>query len=313
MKLLITSVGSLVGQNLIDVLDYPDYSRRAHVEIVGTNSVPDSPSNFRCDRCYLMPVAATPEFLPRLAQVLIEEAPDLILCGRDEDTVIVSRLKAARPELPGVLTCPNPHAAMIAFDKRLTAEFAARHGLPFAESFVPEGAGAEREATLLEFCERVGYPVVAKPTRGSGSRGIFFLRDAVDARSAAKHEGLMFQEYLGDAAELRRYFESLVGLPPLFVQAPVPGHYSYHAVVAPSGDVSSLSVMYNHHEYGHTVWNSRVSEPTLDTLMLAFVEKLIAEGATSLRPGRMQAEAARTASAPTHGLPPAPRAPQSQS
>lgn len=277
MKLLITSVGSLVGQNILDVLDYSGYSRRAQVEVIGANSVPDSPSNFRCDRCYLVPDADTVEFSPRFEQILLEEVPDLILCGRDEDTVVLSQLKAARRDLPGVLTCDNPDAATIAFDKHQTALFALKHGLPFAESLVPETAG--REASVIEFCERVGYPVVAKPVRGSGSRGVFFLRDEVDARTIARHDGFMFQEYLGEPEELVAYFETLVGVPPLFVQAPVPGHYSCQAVVAPTSDVSSLCVMYNHHEYGHTVWNSRVSDATLDALALTYVEKLIGEGA----------------------------------
>ena len=54
MKWLITSVASLVGQNILDVLEYPGFSRRFLVNIVGVNSLPDSAGNFRCDRCYLV-------------------------------------------------------------------------------------------------------------------------------------------------------------------------------------------------------------------------------------------------------------------
>ena len=42
MKLLITSVGSLVGQNILDVSDYPAYTRRPPVEVIGVNSVADA-------------------------------------------------------------------------------------------------------------------------------------------------------------------------------------------------------------------------------------------------------------------------------
>ena len=39
MKLLITSVGSLVGQGILDVLECPGRSRRGLVTVIGTNSL----------------------------------------------------------------------------------------------------------------------------------------------------------------------------------------------------------------------------------------------------------------------------------
>jgi hypothetical protein len=277
MKILITSVGSLVGQNVLDVLNYPGLSRRDLVEVVGTNSLPESPSNFLCDRCYLVPETASVEFAERLAHVLAEEVPDLILCGRDEDTVAVSRLKAQRPELPGALPCADPEAAFIAFDKRQTSLFARENDLPFAESFTPCTADFSRD--LLEFCRRVGYPVIAKPVRGFGSRGVFFLRDEGDVQALSSADGLLFQEYLGEPESLAPYFKSLNGPAPLFAQAPLPGHYSCHTLVSPQGRVSEVFTMYNHHEYGHTVWNRRVYDAALDRLTLRYADRLITKGA----------------------------------
>ena len=78
MKVLLTSVGSLVGQNILDVLEYPGFSRRSLMRVVGTNSVPDAACNFRCDRCYLLPLTATAEYSARMREILLEESPDLI-------------------------------------------------------------------------------------------------------------------------------------------------------------------------------------------------------------------------------------------
>ena len=62
MKLLLSSVGSLVGQEILDVLEAPGCSRRHLVEVIGTNSVAAAANNFRCDRCCLVPETAKPEF-----------------------------------------------------------------------------------------------------------------------------------------------------------------------------------------------------------------------------------------------------------
>ena len=69
MKVLLTSVGSLVGQNILDVLEYPGFSRRSLMRVVGSNSVPDAACNFRCDRCYLLPLTATAEYSARMREI----------------------------------------------------------------------------------------------------------------------------------------------------------------------------------------------------------------------------------------------------
>ena len=63
-------MGSLVGQNILDVLEYAGASRRSLVEVVGTNSLPDSPGNFRCDRSYLVPESGAPDYAERIASIL---------------------------------------------------------------------------------------------------------------------------------------------------------------------------------------------------------------------------------------------------
>src|SRR5687767_2402758 len=103
MELLITSVGSLVGKAILDVLEFPGLSRRSPVRVIGTNSVADAANNFRCDRCYLVPQSVTAEYHARIRAILVEESPDLILCGRDQDALTLSQLKAQHPGLPGAL------------------------------------------------------------------------------------------------------------------------------------------------------------------------------------------------------------------
>jgi len=91
IKMLITSVGSLVGQNIQDVLEYPLFKRRDMVDLIGTNSIAINPNNFRCDRCYLVPNTGTPDFINKIKQIISTEKPDLILSGRDEDTETIAK------------------------------------------------------------------------------------------------------------------------------------------------------------------------------------------------------------------------------
>ena len=276
MKLLITSVGSLVGQNILDVLDFPGLSRRSLVHVVGTNSMADAAGNFRCDRCYLVPETAAADYQARVREILLAESPDLILCGRDRDTLALSELKALHPQLPGALPVGEPRSALIGLDKWQTCLFTRRHGLPFAASFLPGESGDA--AALESFCEHVGYPLVAKPVRGLASLGVCFLRDVDDLQVTVQPQGYLLQEYLGNPKTLEPYFATLKGLPPLFAHAPDAGHYSCQTVIAPDGDIAPIFVLYNHLQFGMARSHTRVCDSSLDGLAMAYARALAAEG-----------------------------------
>ena len=276
MKLLLTSAGSLVAHNILDVLDYPGLSRRALVQVIGTNSVAEAANNFRCDRCYLVPPSVTAEYPDQMRNILREEAPDLILCGRDEDTYVLSVLKSQHPELPGALPVGSPKAALIGLDKWQTRLFAQQHALPFAESFMP--GPSDDGAALNSFCERVGYPLIAKPARGAGSRGVCFIRDAADAEAVTQRSAYLFQEYVGDPGELDEYFATLSGPPPLFAQFAHAGYVVCHTVIAPDGAIAPITTTDNRTDYGHTIVNTRIVVANLDALTENYARALKLEG-----------------------------------
>jgi carbamoylphosphate synthase large subunit len=276
MKLLITSVGSLVGHGILDVLEYPAHSRRAVVTVIGTNSVADAANNFRCDRCYLAPQTVTPAFASRLREILMKECPDLILCGRDDDTLALSQLKAEDPTLPGVLPVGPPHAALIALDKWQTYLFTRKRGLPFAETFMPGVSGDH--AALQCFGDEFGYPLIAKPARGFASVGVHFVRDARELSALEPRGGYLLQEYLGDAQRLQSYFALFHGLPPLFAQAPDTGHYSCMTVIGPTGEMGSQLCLMFQNDFGMATRIARVSDRSLEEVNASYARALAAEG-----------------------------------
>jgi carbamoyl-phosphate synthase large subunit len=212
----------------------------------------------------------------RMQEILMQESPDLILCCRDDDTLPLSQLKHQHPDLPGVLPVGSPQAALIGLDKWQTWLFARKHGLPFADSFMLGESGDE--AALEAFCQRVGYPVVAKPARGAGSRGVYFVRHADDAQVVAQEPGYLFQEYVGDPRDLERYFASLRGPPPLFAQLPAAGYHVSHAIISPAGDLVTMLVTENQTTFGHTSSNRRVVDPVLDSIVADYVRAFSQEG-----------------------------------
>lgn len=277
LSLLITSVGSAVAQAILDVLDYPSCSRRALIRLVGTNSVVDAPTNFRCNTCYLVPETLAADYPARICEILRAEKPDLILCGRDADTFALAELKESDPTLPGALPIGSARAALIGNDKWQTFLFARRHKLPFADSFAPGESGGG--AALAEFCRRVGYPLVAKPRSGFASRGVYFVRNAEDAETMARPDYVL-QEYLGDSRELEQYFASLVGPVPLFTQAPNPAHHSGWTMITPDGALAPIMVTGQTMLNGAASATSLVDSPDLQSILTAYARALFAEGGT---------------------------------
>lgn len=93
--LLILSVGSLVGTNILDAVE----SFRPDLRVVGVNSEAEAPNNFRCDRVFLASAAKDPNAYWRcVVQVLQMERPDVVLAGRDDDVALMADWRERYPQ-----------------------------------------------------------------------------------------------------------------------------------------------------------------------------------------------------------------------
>lgn len=275
MKILITSVGSLVGQNILDVLENPAFSGRENIEVIGTNSIAASPQNFRCDRAYIVSNTSTHVFCDELKEIIEQEAPDLVLSGRDEDTLRVTQIVR---ESNGNSKLPYGSIASLenALDKLKTYNFCKRYSLPFAESFVLSADSSFQE--LLAFSEKNKYPLIAKPIQGFASKGVYFIRNDTELESASHLPGYMFQEYLGDENSLQEYFKSMGNFVPLFASAPNIYHYSCHTIMHPDGSFKDIFISRNEHESGMTVGLRRVYNNELYEITNRYLKAIHKEG-----------------------------------
>ncbi|WP_038050715.1 hypothetical protein [Thioalkalivibrio sp. ALJ1] len=275
-RLLIVSVGSLVGQNILDSLEYEEWNRRDRVHIIGTNSIASSPNNFRCDECYQVPTTGHIDYPKVMAQVLRSTQPDLILSARDADTAALWRLLDSNPALPGAIPYGNLETIIGALDKGKSAAFCKAHGLPFADTLVLQHS--DDIDKLHAFASQVGYPMVAKPIEGFASKGVYFVRDAQEAEYFAQRRDYLFQEYLGPGDALQDYFERLDGPKPLFAEVPEVNHHTCHIPIAPDGRIGEIFVLHNHHHFGAVTRMQRAARPDLEELARRFAQAFIADG-----------------------------------
>ena len=271
-RLLLLSVGSLVGHNVLEALQ----GRRDRVELIGTNLLADAPGNFRCDRCYLVPPTKAPGFGSRMHEILANEQPDLILPGRDDDVVFLAGLQAARPELAANIPCGSPAAAAVITSKLASSRFAAEHGLVFADSVLL--AEAADLAAVEDLGRTAGWPLIAKRPAGFGSQGVQIVTDAESAARLLGHGTWLLQEYLDPPAELPTLLAQWQLGPPLFFQIPETSQYACQTVIAPDGAIAPLCLTLNTNILGRTEYVERVDLPELEAVGQAWARAMADAG-----------------------------------
>jgi carbamoyl-phosphate synthase large subunit len=139
-------------------------------ELIGCDSSYASVGFTLVVRAYVIPLGASPEFEPTLADILDRERPDFIVPGVDEE---IPKLHAvcerSHPETR-ILT-PTLEFCRDTLDKWRMFERLRGAGLSVARTWL---AGDAAEAT---------YPAIIKPRVGRGSRGLAFLDSPADLRA----------------------------------------------------------------------------------------------------------------------------------
>jgi len=215
MKLLVTSVGSLLGQNILDSIE----SRRHLIQVIGTNTIAENPRNFRCDIIYHVHNTKSDRFYEEFDSIVRLEKPDLILPGRDDDCLFLAEIKKTLPEkFVKAIPCGSPIVPRIMFDKYESFLFCQKHHLPFADTFLFEGQ--DHIAGLNTFIEKHGFPLVFKPREGFGSNGVIFVLNHDHINEITRQGESLFQEYLGKPEHIFNYKDSFKKGIPLFFQIP---------------------------------------------------------------------------------------------
>ncbi|MGV3525794.1 MAG: hypothetical protein ACO1RX_16345 [Candidatus Sericytochromatia bacterium] len=238
-KIMILSVGSLLGQVILDVLE----GRREHLQIVGLNSIANAPSNYRCDQVFLTPETLDSAFLPHFEKLLQTWQPDFILPGRDDDIVFLAQYAEKYPQWQQKTPCGKAALATIFRDKWLSYQWAQERSLPFANSLWYEKTTDAK--IYRQFLETVGFPLIAKPRQGFGSNGVLFLQTEAELERLSLTGPVLLQECLGNREHLGFYAQMYHQGMPLFFQIPQFENHSAQILIRPDGSCSQIFCSHN--------------------------------------------------------------------
>lgn len=273
IKLLMTSVGCWIAQNLLDVID----DRSDEIQVVGTTSLATIPLG-RCERVYLVPESEPPPsvFCERLLEIVDHEQPDLVIPSRDHDVTVVSALAAEHPWLMEILPCGDPQMAAMLEDKWLSYLFAQERELLFAKSAIPDAASGHRAA--YDLVASAGYPLIVKPRCGFASRGVRLVTNKAQLDAALEEEGVMLQRYIGHVAAVGEFSRQMErqGVP-LFCTLEQ-DKFSLETYVWRDGTVAPVCRTLHRMRRGHSAAVEGIADDTSVTADKHWTEGLTATG-----------------------------------
>lgn len=281
LKILITSVGSLVGQNILDTLE----TRRQALYIVGLNTLADNPQMFRCDVAYLSPpTAQQAEFKAFLTAIIAQEKPDLILSARDQDTLFLAELRESEPALASCIPYATASLAAMSFQPWQTYLFAQSHNLPFVQTLYwqaqPQATPQiEQQAGLDEFVHTIGFPLIAKPARDSDAAAVRLVRHQAELEALlANTTECVLQEYLGDPQPVLQALERNAIAPALFYQSPDTWHVSCQSGASSPHGLWPLFCSYDQHLMGRSERFEAYFDSELQALAEAYLRAFAQAG-----------------------------------
>ncbi len=134
----------------------------------------------------LVPPGLALDFVEAVAAMCRKDSIDVVFSTVD---VELSPLARRRAELPAVLAAPSIETLEVTLDKFALAELcASRLRVPVTRLVNPAGCA-----------EDWAFPVIVKPRRGAGSRGVRLVPDRAGLRVLGTDLDLIIQEYLPGA------------------------------------------------------------------------------------------------------------------
>ncbi len=187
---LVTGVGDTVGQALMKT------ARQSSLPcgVVGVDCDEHAVGLRWADKAFVLPhCAQRATYLMEMRRICLEEGVRLILPGSEKELALLSEhADALQTETGAIVVASPPDVLRIALDKFETCRFLEGAGLHF-----PGYAKADAPAEIERLIREVGFPLIAKPCRGTGARGVVKIhsRKDLDGLRTAGVE-MVVEEYL---------------------------------------------------------------------------------------------------------------------
>jgi carbamoyl-phosphate synthase large subunit len=171
LRVLVTGAGSGVGQGILKSLRLSTLD----LHLISSDAEPISAGLSRTAEALVLPKVEAAGSLEAYLSAIEQARVDAVLVGSEFDLRFFAEHKDTIEKRTGARVVVSPlSTVVVAEDKWETAEFLRTHGLPFAESFVPESLDDALDRTAAW-----GYPVMLKTRAGTSSRHVHVVDDAL--------------------------------------------------------------------------------------------------------------------------------------
>ena len=193
IKVLITGAGSLYGVAVIQSL----FASKLELELVACDIEPRTLGLHLAHKGYIVPAARNEaDYLEQLLDILSREAIQAVFVASSQELAFFSRYKAYIEEKSKAKIFTNsPEVLNICDDKWSTVCFLKEHGYYYPLTIrYPEDA-----EQLCSFIKDANFPVIVKPRRGTGSKGLYKVDNFTRLRALLKgQKDMIVQQYLPD-------------------------------------------------------------------------------------------------------------------
>src|SRR6266550_338237 len=193
--ILVTGVGDTVGQALVKAARQMALPCR----IVGTDRDKFSVGLRWVDAGFIVPHCSDRAvYLAKLRRICVDEGVQLVLPGSEKELQVLSEhAEVLLRETGAVVVCSPPQVLRVAMDKWETCRFLENAGLGF-----PRYAHSDNPEQVERLMEMARFPLIEKPVRGTGARGMFMVESRDDLAQALRSRAeMVLQEYLLPEAE----------------------------------------------------------------------------------------------------------------
>jgi carbamoyl-phosphate synthase large subunit len=188
--LLVTGVGDTVGQALVKAARQSSLPCR----VIGTDRDEFAVGLQWVDKGFVLPHCwQGAAYLAAMQRVCTAEGVQLIFPGSEKELELLSRQAGAlRTGTGAIVVGSAPAVLKVAMDKFETCRFLEGAGLRF-----PRYARADATDEIERLIGEAGFPLIAKPCRGTGSRGVVKVESSREL-GAVRTMGveMVLQEYL---------------------------------------------------------------------------------------------------------------------
>lgn len=144
-------------------------------------------------RAYVCPWANSPMFMDWLVDTCRKEHVHAVLTGAEPVVYFLAQHRDEIESRTGAkVIASDLDVVDVGDDKWRTCEWLVKNGFP-----CPAYALSDDAAAVDALVSRCGYPLIAKPRRGGGSRGLFMVRDEAELAYARSRERYLLQQSVG--------------------------------------------------------------------------------------------------------------------